>query len=114
MQPGLDDGAAGLQLAGDLALVELALRAERDDGGVGIVLVVGLDWGLQGAEGFGVHGRLLGFHHQCAAPSSDGETGSGAAGFSERSSAFNTRRLALSKPTASLSRGRVAWTVIVS
>ena len=46
-----------------------------------------------------------------AAPSSDGETGSGARFLSERSSAFNTRRFALSKPTASLLRGRGRPTV---
>ena len=55
MQAGGGERAAGLDLAGDIGVVERALRLQGDDRGVRIVLVALLDRRLQRAQFIGVH-----------------------------------------------------------
>src|SRR5579871_731418 len=59
MQPGDRERAAGLDLAGDVGIVERALGLERDDGGLRRALVALLDRRLQRAQCGGVHDFLL-------------------------------------------------------
>jgi len=55
MQPGDRQRAAGLDLAGDVRVVERALGLKRDESGVRLALVAILDRRLQRAEGGGIH-----------------------------------------------------------
>jgi hypothetical protein len=43
MEPGLDERAAGVDLAGDLLLVELAVGPERDESGRRLLAVLVLE-----------------------------------------------------------------------
>ena len=58
MQAGGGQRAAGFQLAGDIAVVERALRLQGDHRGIGIVLVALLDRRLQRAQFVSVHDLL--------------------------------------------------------
>jgi hypothetical protein len=55
MQAGDCERAPGLDLAGDIGLVEPSLRAQRDAGGSRVGLVALFDRRLQGAQRGGIH-----------------------------------------------------------
>src|SRR6185437_15429801 len=59
VQAGLDQGAAGFDLAGDRAVGEVATRLQRDDRGFGIGAVFVLQRSLELAEAGAVHLRYL-------------------------------------------------------
>ena len=59
MQAGDRERAAGLDLAGDVRVVERALGLERDEGGLGVALVAVLERRLHGAQRGGIHGDIL-------------------------------------------------------
>jgi hypothetical protein len=59
MQPGDGERPAGLDLAGDIAVVEAALGLERDEAGSGIGLQALLDRRLQRPQPGSVHGEVL-------------------------------------------------------
>src|SRR5581483_3230415 len=59
MQAGDRKRAAGLDLAGDIGVVERALGLERDESCVRLALVALLDRRLQRAQSSGIHGFLL-------------------------------------------------------
>src|SRR5262249_49861112 len=112
--------APGLDLAGDVAVVERPLGVERDVGGLGIALVAVLERRLHGAQRGGVHSdtpdndcpaphiAALPPHHQRPPPwvALTSPASVMTARSSERSSAESTRRLTKSKAADWRSRGR--------
>jgi len=63
VQAGDRQRAAGLDLAGDVGVIELARGAQSDDGRVRVGALLVLDRRLEGAQGGGIHWGLLCHHH---------------------------------------------------
>src|SRR5580658_7782109 len=144
MQPSDSERAASLDLAGDVGVVERALRLQRNNGCLGLTPVTILDRRLLRAQPGGVHVFLLaviarevahpvasegrrvhpssaratmtGLYHHIAAPASALVSPSGAvAGRSrEPSSAASPRRLTKSNAADCRSRGRGTSTAMCS